>query len=130
MTLRETELVIVGQSFASVVEDLWTRGGNTTVLSAIAHATSNRHHGCWFIVNVDVDGKECGTEVLRQERLRNEPLLGFDAHWASTLRFRPALLPNGITTTASLPQVLVPTSDWPVDRPMFGCRDPGRVGRQ
>lgn len=84
MAIRDTQLMIVSDEFAYVVEDTRTQGGFTNVHSAVIHAVSGRHHGCRFIVGdsvkfyqdksilhvVDADGKECKTEVLRQERLK------------------------------------------------------------
>ena len=84
MAIRDTQLVIVSDEFAYVIEDTRTQGGFTNVHSAVINAVSGRHHGCRFIVGddvkfyqdkailhvIDADGKECKTEVLRQERLR------------------------------------------------------------
>jgi len=85
-TVRENELVIVGSEFAFVVEDTKATGGAPAI--AIIHVVANRHHGCRYIVGdsivyaqekpklhiLDADGKECLTEILRQERLRPESL--------------------------------------------------------
>jgi hypothetical protein len=84
MTIRDTQLLIVSDEFAYVVEDTRSQSGFSTVHGAIINAVSGRHHGCRFIVGdsvrfyqekavlhvVDADGKECKTEVLRQERLK------------------------------------------------------------
>jgi hypothetical protein len=84
MAIRDTQLAIVSDDFAYVVEDTRTQSGFSTVHGAIIHAVSGRHHGCRFIVGdsvkfyqekailhvIDADGKECKTEVLRQERLK------------------------------------------------------------
>ena len=90
LTIRDTQLLLVSDEFAYVVND--TRTSNRLPLhqgvigdsAAIVHAVSGRHHGCRFIVGdevkfhqnkavlhvIDADGKECKTEVLRQERLK------------------------------------------------------------
>jgi hypothetical protein len=86
MEIRDTQLLIVSDEFAYVVEDTRKKGGGggPIVPGAIAGALANRHHGCRFIVGddvkfyqdkaslhvIDTDGKECKVEVLRQERLR------------------------------------------------------------
>jgi hypothetical protein len=84
MTIRDTQLLIVSDEFAYLVEDTRTQSGFSTVHGAIIQAVAGRHHGCRFIVGdsvkfyqekadlhiIDADGKECKTEVLRQERLK------------------------------------------------------------
>jgi hypothetical protein len=84
MAIRDTQLLIVTDAFAYVVEDTRTQSGFSTVHGAIIHAVSGRHHGCRFVVGdsvkfyqdkailhvIDADGKECKTEVLRQEQLK------------------------------------------------------------
>src|SRR5215471_13563550 len=91
VTIRDTQLLLVSDEFAYVVND--TRTSNKLPLhqgaigdaGAIAHAIGGRHHGCRFIVGddvkfyqvkdalhvIDADGKECKTEVFKQERLKN-----------------------------------------------------------
>ena len=90
LTIRDTQLLLVSDEFAYVVND--TRTSNKLPLhqgaigdaGAIAHAIGGRHHGCRFIVGddvkfyqakdainvIDADGKECKTEVFKQERLK------------------------------------------------------------
>jgi hypothetical protein len=84
MTIRDTQLLIASDEFAYLVEDTRTQNGFSTVHGAIIHAVSGRHHSCRFVVGdsvqfyqekailhvIDADGKECKTEVLRQERLK------------------------------------------------------------
>jgi hypothetical protein len=82
-TIRDTDLMVLGDEFAYVIED--TRvSGKTSLIGLTERAISNRHHGCRFIVGdnvkyyqekatlhiLDPDGKECKVEVLRQERLQ------------------------------------------------------------
>jgi hypothetical protein len=83
LAVRDTQLAIVTDEFAYVIEDTREKSGFTNVHSAVIHAVSGRHHGCRFIVGdsvkfyqdksilhvIDADGKECKTEVLRQERM-------------------------------------------------------------
>ena len=84
MSVRNTQLLIVSDEFAYLVNDTRTQGGFSTFHGAVISAISNRHHGCRFIVGdnlkfyqdkallhvIDTDGKECKVEVLRQERLK------------------------------------------------------------
>jgi hypothetical protein len=84
MAIRDTQLLVVSDEFAYIINDTRTQGGFSSVSGAIGHAISGRHHGCRFIVGdsvkfyqdkailhvIDVDGKECKAEVLRQERVR------------------------------------------------------------
>ena len=86
-TIRDTDLMLLSDEFAYVIED--TRvSGRTSLVGLTERAVSSRHHGCHFIVGdevkywqeklilhvIDVDGKECKVEVLRQERLQKSPL--------------------------------------------------------
>ena len=81
-TIRDTQLMLLSDEFAYVVED--TRvSGKTSLVGVTERAISNRHHGCRFIVGDDIqfwqekaflhvrdaDNKECKIEVTRQERL-------------------------------------------------------------
>jgi hypothetical protein len=82
-TIRDTDLMILGEEFAYVIEDTRVTG-KTSLVGLTERAISNRHHGCRFIVGDDVkyyqeravlhvldaDNKECKVEVLRQERLK------------------------------------------------------------
>jgi hypothetical protein len=82
-TIRENQLVILGDEFAYVIEDTRVTGGHGAIGIA-ERAIANRKHGCRFIVgdNVkfwqekavlhvrDADDKECKTDILRQERLK------------------------------------------------------------
>jgi hypothetical protein len=82
-TIRDTQLMILGNDFAYVIEDSRVTG-KTSLIGITERAISNRHHGCRFIVGdnvkyfqekailhiLDADGKECKVEVLRQERLQ------------------------------------------------------------
>jgi hypothetical protein len=84
-TIRDTQLMILGDEFAYVIEDSRV-SGRTSLIGLTERAVSNRHHGCRFIVGDDVkyyqekgtlhildtDGKECKAEVLRQERLQRQ----------------------------------------------------------
>ncbi len=86
MTIRDTELAIVGNGFAYILRDFRVQGGGTPppIPHVIIQTISNRHHGCRFIVNDDVpfyqsksvlhvmdaDSKECTVDILRQERLQ------------------------------------------------------------
>jgi hypothetical protein len=82
-TIRDNQLVIVGDEFAYVIEDTRVTGGGGLVGLA-ERSIANRKHGCRFIVgdNVkywqekavlhvrDADDKECKTDIVRQERLK------------------------------------------------------------
>jgi hypothetical protein len=84
MAIRDTQLMILSDEYAYVVNDTRAQGGSGGIPGAIVQAVANRHHGCRFIVGddvsfyqqkatlhvVDVDSKECKAEVLRQERIR------------------------------------------------------------
>jgi hypothetical protein len=84
MAIRDTQLLIVSDECAYLTEDTRAQSGFTNVHSAVISAVSGRHHGCRFIVGddvkfyqdkailhvIDADGKECKSEVLRQERLK------------------------------------------------------------
>jgi hypothetical protein len=87
MTVKDTQLLIVGDEFAYVVTDTRASGGGGGLVGITSRAVTNRHHGCRFIVGddvkfyqdkailhvIDVDGKECKAEVVRQERLKPKP---------------------------------------------------------
>lgn len=80
--VQNTQLVIAGEEFAYVINDR-KQGGFPNVSGAVINAVENRRHGCRFIVNdqvrfyqdkatlhvIDADGKECQTDIVRQERL-------------------------------------------------------------
>ena len=82
-TISDTQLMILGDEFAYIIEDTRVSGA-TSLIGLAGRAVSNRHHGCRFIVGddirywqekatlhvLDTDGKECKAEVLRQERLK------------------------------------------------------------
>jgi uncharacterized protein len=82
--IRNTQLAIAGKEFAYVVNDNRTVGASSTAAGGIIEGIANRRHGCRFIVNdtvrfyqdkailhvVDADGKECRTDIVRQERLK------------------------------------------------------------
>jgi hypothetical protein len=84
-TIRDTDLMILGDDFAYVIEDSRV-SGRTSLIGLTERTISNRHHGCRFIVGddvkyyqekatlhiIDADGKECKAEVLRQERLQHK----------------------------------------------------------
>jgi hypothetical protein len=77
VTIRDTELMIVGDQYLYIIEDYHRKGGPILV-----NALANRHHGCRFVVGEDIkysqekgdlhvldaDGKECKLPILRQER--------------------------------------------------------------
>lgn len=81
--IRTTQVVIVGEEFAYIVNDT-RNGGSGNIYTAIGHAVANRKHGCRYIIGdqvkyyqdkgtlhvIDADGKECKTEIMRQERLK------------------------------------------------------------
>ncbi len=81
--IRDNQLVILGDEFGYVVEDTRVSGGGGGLVGITVHAIANRKHGCRFIVGdnisyrqaravlhvLDADGKECKTDILRQERL-------------------------------------------------------------
>jgi hypothetical protein len=83
MTLRETELLLLSDQFAYIVSDTRSQV-NSNMTTSVVRAIANRHHGCHYIVNdniqfyqekailhvIDADGKDCKTDVLRQERLQ------------------------------------------------------------
>jgi hypothetical protein len=80
--VRTSQLLIVGDEFSYVVNDTRASGGN--LYGAIGHSIANRKHGCRFVIGdtvkyyqdkgslhvIDADGKECKTEIVRQERLQ------------------------------------------------------------
>jgi hypothetical protein len=82
--VRTTQVLIVGDEYAYVVNDTRNGGGNGGLYSAIGHAVANRKHGCRYIIGdtvryyqdkgtlhvIDADKKECKTEIMRQERLQ------------------------------------------------------------
>jgi hypothetical protein len=86
LTIRETELALVSDQFAYIIIDTRTQV-NSNMTTTIVRAVANRHHGCHYIVGddirfyqdkailhvIDVDGKECKAEVMRQERIRKSP---------------------------------------------------------
>ena len=81
MTLQETELMIVNKDFLFVVSDVAEKGSG--LYGSLGRAIYNRKHGCHIIVNdpvdfyqekttvyvLDVDGKECKMDLIRQERV-------------------------------------------------------------
>jgi hypothetical protein len=81
--VTDNDIIIVGQDYMYNVEDSAASGGKPAI--ALGHAIANRHHGCRFVVGedvkfsqeknklyvIDADGKECKTEILRQERIQN-----------------------------------------------------------
>ncbi|MBS1873868.1 MAG: hypothetical protein JSU00_11680 [Acidobacteria bacterium] len=81
---KANDIIIVGDGYVFNVEDATTTGGVPAV--AIGRAIANKHHGCRFIVGdeikyaqekgtmyvIDVDGKQCRTAILRQERLQQQ----------------------------------------------------------
>jgi hypothetical protein len=80
MTIQETQLLIVTNEFLYVVTDTVQKGIGLN--GSLARAIANRKHGCHVIVNdpvqysqdkstlllMDVDGKVCKMEIVRQER--------------------------------------------------------------
>jgi hypothetical protein len=86
LTIREKELALVSHDFAYIINDTRTQV-NSNMTTTIVRAVANRHHGCRYIVGddirfyqdkailhvIDVDGKECKAEVMRQERIRKSP---------------------------------------------------------
>jgi hypothetical protein len=85
-TIRDTDLLLISDEFAFIIED--TRASGRSSLAGLTErAVLNRHHGCHFIVNdpvkywqdrttlhvIDVDGKDCKVEVVRQERIQKPP---------------------------------------------------------
>jgi TonB family protein len=86
-TVTNTYLVVVGSEFAYTVADTRAQGSlmphSGMAPELITQAISNRGHGCRFIVNddvkfyqdkttlhvIDADGKECRTDIVRQERI-------------------------------------------------------------
>jgi hypothetical protein len=79
MTIRDTELAIVGKDYGYIIEDSRVTSG-----PLLRRAIANHHHGCRFIVGDDVrysqdkaklyvmdaDGKACKLDIVRQERLQ------------------------------------------------------------
>jgi hypothetical protein len=81
--VKTTDLFVVGDRFVYEVEDATVHGGGGGLMgAAIQKAIINRKHGCRFIVGEDIryaqekgylwvldpDGKECKTEIIRQEK--------------------------------------------------------------
>jgi hypothetical protein len=85
MALQETELLIVNKDFLFVVSDVAEKGSG--LYGSLSRAIYNRKHGCHIIVNdpidfyqektnvyvLDVDGKECKMDLIRQERVTKPP---------------------------------------------------------
>ena len=79
MTVRDTELLIVGTDYAYVIEDPYATSG-----PLLRRAITNRKHGCRFIIGEDIkyvqekgklvvldpDGKECKLDIVKQERVQ------------------------------------------------------------
>jgi hypothetical protein len=87
VSLRDTELLLMSDEFAYVVDDSRQSGRiplHQGAIGDIRTLATGHHHGCRFIVGDDVkfyqdkanlhvldaDGKQCKTEILRQERLK------------------------------------------------------------
>jgi len=82
VTVKRNELLILGDVYVYSIEDSTRRGG-AGLLGVAVQAVANRKHGCRFVVGeeikywqeksllhvIDVDGKECKADILRQERL-------------------------------------------------------------
>jgi len=80
MTVRDTELLIMGADYAYVIEDPYTVSG-----PLLRRAITNRKHGCRFIIGEDIryvqekgklivldpDGKECKLDIVKQERVQH-----------------------------------------------------------
>ncbi len=78
MTIRETELLVIGADYAYVIEDPFATHG-----PLITRAVMNHKHGCRFIIGEDIkyvqdkgklivldpDGKECKLDIVKQERV-------------------------------------------------------------
>jgi hypothetical protein len=89
-TITNTQLLIAGTEYNYVIND--SRSQDSLVPHAgmihtsIIQAIGNRHHGCRFVVNddvkfsqdkntlhvIDADGKECSTDIIRQERIARQ----------------------------------------------------------
>jgi len=81
MTIQDTQLLIVADDFLYVVNDTVLKGIGLN--GSLARAIANRKHGCHVIIGdpvqysqdkstlyvMDVDGKECKMEIVRQERV-------------------------------------------------------------
>ena len=80
MTIRDTELLIVGSDYAYVIEDPYAVSG-----PLLKRAITNRKHGCRFIIGEDIkyvqekgklivldpDGKECSLDIVKQEKVQH-----------------------------------------------------------
>jgi len=80
MTIRDTELVIVGQDYAYVIDDPVATSG-----PLLRKAIANHKHGCRFIIGEDIkyvqekgklivsdtDGKQCDLDIVRQEKVQH-----------------------------------------------------------
>jgi hypothetical protein len=80
MTIRDTELLIMGADYAYVIEDPYTVSG-----PLLRRAITNHKHGCRFIIGEDIkyvqekgklivldpDGKECKLDIVKQERVQH-----------------------------------------------------------
>lgn len=85
VAIRDYQLAILSEEFAYIISDTQTPRPPDGI--HLGHIIAARHHGCRFIVGdevrfyqqkdvihvIDADGKECKTEVLRQERLPKRP---------------------------------------------------------
>jgi hypothetical protein len=85
MAIQSTQLLIVGDEYAYVVEDNLEKAVGPALRGSLTRAIANRKHGCRYIVGDaieyaqdkgnlyvrDTDGKECKLDIIRQERLQN-----------------------------------------------------------
>jgi hypothetical protein len=92
-TVRHVEvdtnsLIVVGADYIYTVQDSTQRGGGL-----LTTALANRKHGCRFVVGdeikyaqdrrklyvLDADGRECGLDIVRQERYQKGSAVAHDA---------------------------------------------------
>ena len=83
MVIQDTQLLIVGEQYAYVVNDSVSKSVGLPTHGIVKRAIMNRKHGCRFVVGdnvrysqdrtklyvLDADGKECKLDIARQQRL-------------------------------------------------------------
>ena len=86
LTVRDDQLALKGKEFVYVIEDTRISGLGHGVLGIAERTVTNKHRGCHFIIGddvmyyqekatlhvINVDGKECKLDILRQERLHQD----------------------------------------------------------
>jgi hypothetical protein len=117
MELRSTQLLILGDEYAYVIEDRVERGvGESTLSDGLGRAIRNGKHGCRYVVNDwisyaheggnklyvnDVDGKTCKLDIVRQERLKPQEILALENPVAASTVQASEAPPPSVAASAS-----------------------------